>query len=124
MQESNPYSSPATDAKAAEIIDDRQLQVLAKFFDEYRDQPPSLIRLTLRWPGIPLLAVMAMICALFAVALGVMWQTTNVFYPLMLLLVYLAGAATRELGSYQKFIKLWPAYKTLIDWQKVNEIVG
>ena len=42
----------------------------------------------------------------------------------LFLLGMLAGCFSRDLGMMRRFIKVWPALASVIDWSRVNKLLG
>ena len=94
-----------------------QRQVLSLYLT-YRDRAPTmgtLMRRAVKYQA-PLITI-ALVTSVFTSSIGMLSIS-------FLLAGMLVGALLRELGTFHRFLQLWPAMVQGLDWECVREILG
>lgn len=118
MNHENPYSSSS---QSAEEFTDSRVHLLAKRLAAYHKRSPTLGSMASRWWGLPVFGLLGVvgvgICAMLASETElVVLQHSPTFVGALCL-----GALLRELKYIRYFVRIWPAWEQLIDWEQVDK---
>jgi hypothetical protein len=85
---------------------------------QWRQTPPNAATLLFKPQSLPCLALVGVlgVAVLVAVGLPIAWP----FFVAGMVV----GAASRDIGFAVKAAKYWPTQSQLLDWKKIEEIVG
>ena len=97
-----------------------QLKLVATQLAGLRDNPPTVMRSLLTWPGTPLLLLVGVIgTAILAFLVFVSDQMLTSHWPIGIASM-IFGACLRDFGLARRVKNIWPAQAHFIDWQKVE----
>ena len=95
---------------------------LAEQFKRWQSTPPTLASALFARNGFMVLFAAGIIGT--AVLTYFVWQSQGALtmhWPVGVAAL-IVGAMLREFGTVRSFVRTWPAYRNLIDWEKVDEL--
>ncbi|MEM7560595.1 MAG: hypothetical protein AAF394_15845 [Planctomycetota bacterium] len=101
--------------------DPEQLKLVAAQLSALRDNPPTVMRSLLTWPGTPLLLLVGAVgTAILAWLVVVSDQMLTSHWPIGIASL-IFGAFLRDFGLARRVKNIWPAQSHFIDWEKVDQ---
>jgi hypothetical protein len=85
---------------------------------KYRTKPPRVVPLLLKLGSLPGLALLGAVGTIALIAVQYPTPGVTLFIGICI------GAAARDLGLAIRQKRYWPVLSQLLDWNKVEEIVG
>jgi len=90
-------------------------RIVLQRYQGYRQQPPTLLGLFRQsWQVEAILIVASALVIWFA-------YNSYVFWAVYLVAGLLVGALARDVGSFRRFLQVWPALSQVLDWQRVEQ---
>ena len=90
-------------------------RIVLQRYQGYRRRPPTLLGLFRQsWQVGAILIVASAIVIWFA-------YNSHVFWAAYLVAGLLVGALARDVGSFRRFLQVWPTLSQILDWQRVEQ---
>jgi hypothetical protein len=119
MSSENPYAS--TPARP-DAVSRRDLEKLASRFAAYREIPPTVASMVLAWRALLMFLVYGIVTIPLIVWLVGDSESTILQHAPTVVVSMLIGAALRDFNMIRKFVRAWPAWNEIIDWEKVEDL--